>query len=151
MHGPKCKLGNFCTVGRRIQDVNVLGGLIFPVWGTIEKALSKQVSWPCCLIDIFVMTKKKKEKVIRWKHLVFQFGICCELYFGIWDVVFKILKSPSVVHLFAVPLCAWITLCSQNRKKEKKDTNFYVPGCAFKFHSMWRYTKQAMSLLTIEC
>lgn len=43
MHGPKCKLGNFCTVGRRLQEVNVLGGLILPVWGTIEKALSKQV------------------------------------------------------------------------------------------------------------
>ncbi|KAA0054722.1 protein strawberry notch [Cucumis melo var. makuwa] len=42
MHGPKCKLGNFCTVGRRIQEVNVLGGLILPVWGTIENALSKQ-------------------------------------------------------------------------------------------------------------
>ena len=43
MHGPKCKLGSFCTVGRRIQQVNVLGGLILPIWGTIEKALSKQV------------------------------------------------------------------------------------------------------------
>ncbi|OMO68935.1 Protein strawberry notch-like protein [Corchorus capsularis] len=42
MHGPNCKLGNFCTVGRRIQEVNILGGLILPVWGTIEKALSKQ-------------------------------------------------------------------------------------------------------------
>ncbi|KAB5538590.1 hypothetical protein DKX38_016123 [Salix brachista] len=42
MHGPNCKLGNFCTVGRRQQEVNVLGGLILPVWGTIEKALSKQ-------------------------------------------------------------------------------------------------------------
>ncbi|GLU08554.1 hypothetical protein SLE2022_254600 [Rubroshorea leprosula] len=42
MHGPNCKLGNYCTVGRRLQEVNVLGGLIFPVWGTIEKALSKQ-------------------------------------------------------------------------------------------------------------
>ncbi|XP_071730329.1 protein FORGETTER 1 isoform X1 [Rutidosis leptorrhynchoides] len=42
MHGPKCKVGSFCTVGRRIQEVNVLGGLILPVWGTIEKALSKQ-------------------------------------------------------------------------------------------------------------
>ncbi|RRT54972.1 hypothetical protein BHE74_00045755 [Ensete ventricosum] len=43
MHGPKCKLGNYCTVGRRLQEVNVLGGLILPVWGSIEKALSKQV------------------------------------------------------------------------------------------------------------
>lgn len=43
MHGPNCKRGNFCTVGRRLQEVNVLGGLILPVWGTIEKALSKQV------------------------------------------------------------------------------------------------------------
>uniref|UniRef100_A0A5B6Z3P0 Uncharacterized protein n=1 Tax=Davidia involucrata TaxID=16924 RepID=A0A5B6Z3P0_DAVIN len=42
MHGPNCKLGNFCTVGRRLQEVNVVGGLILPVWGTIEKALSKQ-------------------------------------------------------------------------------------------------------------
>lgn len=42
MHGPNCKLGSFCTVGRRVQEVNVLGGLILPVWGTIEKALSKQ-------------------------------------------------------------------------------------------------------------
>ncbi|KAI3456640.1 hypothetical protein Pfo_013303 [Paulownia fortunei] len=42
MHGPKCKLGNFCTTGRRLQEVNVLGGLILPVWGTVEKALSKQ-------------------------------------------------------------------------------------------------------------
>lgn len=43
MHGPKCKFGSYCTVGRRLQEVNVLGGLIFPVWGTIERALSKQV------------------------------------------------------------------------------------------------------------
>ncbi|XP_058747262.1 protein FORGETTER 1-like isoform X2 [Vicia villosa] len=42
MHGPNCKIGSFCTVGRRLQEVNVLGGLILPVWGTIEKALSKQ-------------------------------------------------------------------------------------------------------------
>lgn len=42
MHGPNCKVGSFCTVGRRIQEVNVLGGLILPIWGTIEKALSKQ-------------------------------------------------------------------------------------------------------------
>lgn len=45
MHGPNCKLGNFCTVGRRLQEVNVLGGLILPVWGTIEKALSKQANF----------------------------------------------------------------------------------------------------------
>ncbi|KAL5216267.1 hypothetical protein ABZP36_007668 [Zizania latifolia] len=43
MHGSKCKVGNYCTVGRRLQEVNILGGLIFPVWGTIEKALAKQV------------------------------------------------------------------------------------------------------------
>ncbi|KAL4359884.1 hypothetical protein HN51_020073 [Arachis hypogaea] len=42
MHGPNCKIGTFCTVGRRLQEVNVLGGLILPVWGTVEKALSKQ-------------------------------------------------------------------------------------------------------------
>ncbi|XP_074372399.1 protein FORGETTER 1-like isoform X2 [Apium graveolens] len=43
MHGPNCKLGDFCTTGRRLQEVNVLSGLILPVWGTIEKTLSEQV------------------------------------------------------------------------------------------------------------
>ncbi|CAN0901876.1 Protein FORGETTER 1 [Linum grandiflorum] len=42
MHGPKCKIGSFCTVGRRVQEVYILGGIVLPVWGTIEKALSKQ-------------------------------------------------------------------------------------------------------------
>ncbi|XP_004488559.1 protein FORGETTER 1 [Cicer arietinum] len=42
MHGPNCKLGNFCTVGSRLQEVNVLGGVILPVWGSIQMALSKQ-------------------------------------------------------------------------------------------------------------
>lgn len=46
MHGPNCKIGTYCTVGRRLQEVNVLGGLILPVWGTIEKALAKQVGCP---------------------------------------------------------------------------------------------------------
>lgn len=45
MHGPKCKVGSYCTVGRRLQEVNVLGGLILPIWKTIEKALSKQVRY----------------------------------------------------------------------------------------------------------
>ncbi|KAH7423992.1 hypothetical protein KP509_12G084500 [Ceratopteris richardii] len=43
MHGPKCKVGSSCTVGRRVQEMFILGGLILPVWGTVEKALSKQV------------------------------------------------------------------------------------------------------------
>ncbi|KAG0522949.1 hypothetical protein BDA96_07G081700 [Sorghum bicolor] len=43
MHGPKCKLGSNCTVGRRLQEINVLGGLILPVWGAVAKALAKQV------------------------------------------------------------------------------------------------------------
>ncbi|RHN74383.1 putative chromatin regulator PHD family [Medicago truncatula] len=42
MHGPNCKIGKFCSVGSRIQQVNVLGGVILPVWGNIDKALSKQ-------------------------------------------------------------------------------------------------------------
>ncbi|XP_051128829.1 protein FORGETTER 1 isoform X2 [Andrographis paniculata] len=42
MHGQNCKQGNYCTTGKRLQEVNVLGGLILPVWGTIAKALSKQ-------------------------------------------------------------------------------------------------------------
>lgn len=45
MHGPNCKVGSYCTVGRRLQEVNVLGGLVLPIWNAIEKALSKQVTW----------------------------------------------------------------------------------------------------------
>ena len=36
-------MGSSCTIGRRVQQVHILGGLILPVWGTVEKALSKQV------------------------------------------------------------------------------------------------------------
>uniref|UniRef100_A0A0D6R552 PHD-type domain-containing protein n=1 Tax=Araucaria cunninghamii TaxID=56994 RepID=A0A0D6R552_ARACU len=43
MHGPKCKVGVSCTIGRRVQEFHILGGLILPVWGTVEKSLSKQV------------------------------------------------------------------------------------------------------------
>ncbi|XP_017244073.1 protein FORGETTER 1 [Daucus carota subsp. sativus] len=43
MHGPNCKLGDYCTTGRRLQEVNVLSGLILPVWATIEKTLANQV------------------------------------------------------------------------------------------------------------
>ncbi|CAO2826033.1 unnamed protein product [Amaranthus hypochondriacus] len=42
MHGPNCKVGSYCTVGKRLQEVNVLGGLILPIWNAIEKVLSKQ-------------------------------------------------------------------------------------------------------------
>ena len=42
MHGPKCKTGASCTVGRRVQLLHILAGLIFPIWGTIEHALSSQ-------------------------------------------------------------------------------------------------------------
>ncbi|CAN6999803.1 unnamed protein product [Brassica oleracea var. botrytis] len=30
------------SIARIIQEVNVVGGLIIPIWGTVEKALSKQ-------------------------------------------------------------------------------------------------------------
>ena len=30
-------------MGRRLQEINILGGLILPVWGAVEKALAKQV------------------------------------------------------------------------------------------------------------
>ncbi|KAK2394699.1 protein FORGETTER [Trifolium repens] len=42
MHGPNCKIGKSCSIGSRLQEVNVLGGVILPVWGKIQKALSKQ-------------------------------------------------------------------------------------------------------------
>lgn len=65
MHGPNCKAGSYCTVGRRIQEVNVLGGLILPVWGTIEKALSKQVSKNQRRIRIVrVETTKDNQRIV---------------------------------------------------------------------------------------
>ncbi|GBG72349.1 hypothetical protein CBR_g11926 [Chara braunii] len=42
MHGPKCKIGPICTVGRRVQEMHLLGGLILPVWGTVESVLARQ-------------------------------------------------------------------------------------------------------------
>ncbi|XP_024532194.1 protein FORGETTER 1 [Selaginella moellendorffii] len=41
-HGPQCKLGAACTVGKRVQEVHILGGLILPVWGSVENSLAKQ-------------------------------------------------------------------------------------------------------------
>ncbi|MCH91906.1 strawberry notch-like protein, partial [Trifolium medium] len=43
MHGPNCKNGKSCSVGSRLQEVNVLCGVIVPIWGKIQTALSKQV------------------------------------------------------------------------------------------------------------
>jgi hypothetical protein len=43
MHGPYCRLGNFCSVGSRLKEVNVLGGAILPVWGIVQTVLSNQV------------------------------------------------------------------------------------------------------------
>ncbi|KAJ3693490.1 hypothetical protein LUZ60_008970 [Juncus effusus] len=42
MHGLKCKIGSYCTIGKRLQEVYILGGLILPLWRNIEKTLNKQ-------------------------------------------------------------------------------------------------------------
>lgn len=55
MHGSKCKIGSYCTVGRRLQEVNILGGLILPVWGTIEKALAKQVHFYAYYLQVVLL------------------------------------------------------------------------------------------------
>ncbi|KAG2568646.1 hypothetical protein PVAP13_7NG407100 [Panicum virgatum] len=55
MHGSKCKIGSYCTVGRRLQEVNILGGLILPVWGTIEKALAKQVYFYAYYLQVVLL------------------------------------------------------------------------------------------------
>lgn len=55
MHGSKCKIGSYCTVGRRLQEVNILGGLILPVWGTIEKALAKQVHFFAYCLQVVLL------------------------------------------------------------------------------------------------
>ncbi|XP_045799658.1 protein FORGETTER 1-like isoform X3 [Trifolium pratense] len=35
--------GKSCSVGSRLQEVNVLGGVVLPLWGKIQTVLSKQV------------------------------------------------------------------------------------------------------------
>eukprot|EP00850_Spirogloea_muscicola_P007218 SM000036S13262 [mRNA] locus=s36:226900:240784:+ [translate_table: standard] len=42
MHGPNCKAGSGCVIGKRVQELHILGGLVFPIWGTLEQALNKQ-------------------------------------------------------------------------------------------------------------
>eukprot|EP00897_Mesotaenium_endlicherianum_P005981 jgi/Mesen1/5410/ME000269S04553 len=42
MHGAKCKVGPACTVGKRVLTVHIIGGLVFPIWPTLEQALAKQ-------------------------------------------------------------------------------------------------------------
>ncbi|KMZ66679.1 Strawberry notch-like protein [Zostera marina] len=65
MHGPNCKVGIYCTVGRRLQELNVLGGLVLPVWRTIEKALSKQVIQSHKRIRIVRLeTTKERQRIV---------------------------------------------------------------------------------------
>lgn len=63
LHGLKCKVGSGCTVGRRVQQMNILGGLILPVWGTVEKALSKQVH---CVVILFFLDDGLTETVLMY-------------------------------------------------------------------------------------
>ncbi|GIM13625.1 hypothetical protein Vretimale_16693, partial [Volvox reticuliferus] len=41
-HGPGCRLGPDCAVGRRITTVNVLSGSVVRVWGVLEAVLSRR-------------------------------------------------------------------------------------------------------------
>ncbi|GIL61313.1 hypothetical protein Vafri_15702 [Volvox africanus] len=41
-HGPGCRLGPDCGVGRRITTVNVLSGSVVRVWGVLEAVLSRR-------------------------------------------------------------------------------------------------------------
>ncbi|KAG2500714.1 hypothetical protein HYH03_001479 [Edaphochlamys debaryana] len=41
-HGPGCRLGPDCQVGRRITSVHVLGGSVVRVWGLLEAALARR-------------------------------------------------------------------------------------------------------------
>ena len=53
-HGPECKEGAACQVGRRVQDVGFLAGNIFAVWERIEhatKRTSKAVKVARCVVS----------------------------------------------------------------------------------------------------
>ncbi len=41
LHGPGCKQGAACTIGRRLTRVTVLSGSVVRVWGTLEAVLAK--------------------------------------------------------------------------------------------------------------
>lgn len=43
--------------------MNILGGLILPVWGTVEKALSKQVH---CVVILFFLDDGLTETVLMY-------------------------------------------------------------------------------------
>jgi hypothetical protein len=64
MHGPKCKVGSHCTVGKRLQEINILGGLILPVWGVVEKALAKQVWF--FFLNYFVLFLLQAVAFLQW-------------------------------------------------------------------------------------
>ncbi|CAI7912606.1 unnamed protein product [Closterium sp. NIES-54] len=44
MHGPKCRAGASCRVGLRLQQMHLLHGAVFPVFGVIDQALMAQSS-----------------------------------------------------------------------------------------------------------
>ena len=39
LHGPKCKNGAACEVGRRKRTMHLLGGSLLPIWSTLERVL----------------------------------------------------------------------------------------------------------------
>ncbi|GJP33085.1 hypothetical protein CLOM_g17650 [Closterium sp. NIES-68] len=44
MHGPKCRAGVSCRAGVRLQQMHLLHGAVFPVFGVIDQALMVQSS-----------------------------------------------------------------------------------------------------------
>jgi hypothetical protein len=99
MHGSKCKVGSYCTVGRRLQEFNILGGLILPVWGTIEKALAKQVFTSVTYSQIVVLlvilwSWMARFIYIRFAYVIVDLGFlpsllsCLVLWFSGWRRIF---------------------------------------------------------------
>jgi hypothetical protein len=93
MHGSKCKVGSYCTVGRRLQEFNILGGLILPVWGTIEKALAKQVwLWHLQVVVLLVIFRSWMVLfMITWLvvlGILLSLLSCLVLWFSSWHRIF---------------------------------------------------------------
>ena len=41
-HGANCKRGATCQVGKRVQEMHVLGGVVLPLWDVVQKGLLAQ-------------------------------------------------------------------------------------------------------------
>lgn len=71
MHGPDCRAGPGCGVGRRVTRVHVLSGSVVRVWGVLEAVLARrenELSKMDRAIRV-VGCKRGRERLMRLGHV----------------------------------------------------------------------------------